>query len=144
VLNWLVYFHVFLTSALVWGEWWASRPGRFTPGVRALGTHWIGGWGEGLRVCLDDVQKSTFLTLPWLELRPLGCPARNQSLYWLRYPRSLTSSRYLIVRKQQRENYCYLREFSLNNKYDICNYSRQLVIVLLLMMMRRIMINIVT
>jgi hypothetical protein len=27
-----VYIHVFLTSALVGGEWPASRPGRFTPG----------------------------------------------------------------------------------------------------------------
>jgi hypothetical protein len=36
--------HVFLTSALVGGEWSASRPGRFTPGEIAPGTHWIGGW----------------------------------------------------------------------------------------------------
>jgi hypothetical protein len=34
----------FLTSALVGGQWSASRPGRFTPGERAPGTHWIGGW----------------------------------------------------------------------------------------------------
>jgi hypothetical protein len=27
-----VYIHIFLTSALVGGEWSASRPGRFTPG----------------------------------------------------------------------------------------------------------------
>jgi hypothetical protein len=25
-------------------EWSASRPGHFTPGERAAGTHWIGGW----------------------------------------------------------------------------------------------------
>jgi hypothetical protein len=25
------------------GEWLASRPGRFTPGERAIGTHWIEG-----------------------------------------------------------------------------------------------------
>jgi hypothetical protein len=30
-----VYVHVFLTSALVGGEWSASRPGRFTPGKGA-------------------------------------------------------------------------------------------------------------
>jgi hypothetical protein len=30
--------HIFLTSALVGGEWLASRLGRFTPG-----TQWIGG-----------------------------------------------------------------------------------------------------
>jgi hypothetical protein len=33
-----VYIHIFLTSALAGGEWSASRPGRFTPGERALGT----------------------------------------------------------------------------------------------------------
>jgi hypothetical protein len=39
-----VYIHIFLASALTGGEWSASRPGRFTPGERAPGTHWIGGW----------------------------------------------------------------------------------------------------
>jgi hypothetical protein len=34
----------FLTSALDEGEWSASRPGRFTPPERFLGTHWVGGW----------------------------------------------------------------------------------------------------
>jgi hypothetical protein len=43
--------HVFLTSALVGGEWSASQPGRFT-----TGTHWIGGW-VGTRACLDDMEK---------------------------------------------------------------------------------------
>jgi hypothetical protein len=33
-----------LTSALDGGEQLASRPGRFTPIVRAQNTHWIGGW----------------------------------------------------------------------------------------------------
>jgi hypothetical protein len=31
----------FLESALAGVEWSASRPRRFTPGERALGTHWI-------------------------------------------------------------------------------------------------------
>jgi hypothetical protein len=47
--------HVFLTSALVGDEWSASRPGRFTPGERAPGTHWIGGWVDP-RAGLDDVE----------------------------------------------------------------------------------------
>jgi hypothetical protein len=34
----------------------------------------------------DDVEKRKFLILPGLELRPLGRPARSQSLYRLRYP----------------------------------------------------------
>jgi hypothetical protein len=37
-------------------EWSASRPGRFTPGERARGTHCIGGW-VGPRACLDTVVK---------------------------------------------------------------------------------------
>jgi hypothetical protein len=45
-----VKIHIFLTLALVGGEWSASRPGRFTPWERALGTDWIGGWvGPGRR-----------------------------------------------------------------------------------------------
>jgi hypothetical protein len=56
--------------ALVGGEWSTSRPGRFTPGERAPGTHWIGGWVD-LRAGLDDMENRKFLTLPVLELRPL-------------------------------------------------------------------------
>jgi hypothetical protein len=33
----------FLTSVLDGGEWSASRPGRFTSGERAPGTHWMEG-----------------------------------------------------------------------------------------------------
>jgi hypothetical protein len=49
------------------GEWLTSRTWRFTPGERAPGTHWIGGW-VGPRAGLDDVEKRKFLTLPGLEL----------------------------------------------------------------------------
>jgi hypothetical protein len=41
------------TSTLNAGEWSASHPGHFTPGERAPGNHWIGGWmgpGTGLDV----------------------------------------------------------------------------------------------
>jgi hypothetical protein len=81
-----VQIHI-LTSALSVGEWLASRPGRLTPGERASGTHWMGGW-VGPRTGLDDVEKRKSLTQPGLELRPLGCPAHNQSLYRLSYPGS--------------------------------------------------------
>jgi len=37
-----VWVHAFLTSAQDVGEWSASFPDRFTPGVRASGTNWIG------------------------------------------------------------------------------------------------------
>jgi hypothetical protein len=43
----------------------------------------------GPRAGLDDVEKRKFLTLPELELRLLGRPARSQSLYRLSYPGSL-------------------------------------------------------
>jgi hypothetical protein len=34
--------HIFLTTLLAGGYLSASRPGRFIPGERATGTHWIG------------------------------------------------------------------------------------------------------
>jgi hypothetical protein len=45
-----------LTSALVGGEWSASRLGRFTSEERAPGTHCIGGWVDP-RDGLDHVEK---------------------------------------------------------------------------------------
>jgi hypothetical protein len=50
-----VYLHVFLTSALVGGEWSASRLSHFTP-EKSSCTHWIGGW-VGTRPALNDVEK---------------------------------------------------------------------------------------
>jgi hypothetical protein len=51
-------------------------------------TEFIGDW-EGPTAGIDDVQKGKFPTLPGLKLRPLGRPVRSQSLYRLRYPRSV-------------------------------------------------------
>jgi hypothetical protein len=82
-----VQIHIFLTSALAAGEWSASRPGRFAPGERAPGTHWIGGWVDP-RAGLDNMEKRKFFTPQGLELRSLGRPTRSQSLYRLRYPGS--------------------------------------------------------
>jgi hypothetical protein len=82
-----VWIHVFLTSALVGGEWSASRPGRVTFGERAFDTHRIGGW-MGPRTGMADVEKRKFLTLPSLELRILRRSARSQSLYRLSCPGS--------------------------------------------------------
>jgi hypothetical protein len=82
-----VYIHIFLASALAGDEWSVSRHGRFTPEERASGTHWIGGWMDP-RAGLDDMKKRKIFTLPGLELRHLGRPARNQSLHRLRYPSS--------------------------------------------------------
>jgi hypothetical protein len=77
---------MFLNSALAGGEWSDSRPCLFNPGESAHGTHWIGGWVDP-RAGLDDLKRK-LLTLPGLEPRPLGRPARSQSLYRLRYPGS--------------------------------------------------------
>jgi hypothetical protein len=82
-----IWIHVFYTSALVGGEWSASLPGRFTPGERAPDTHWIGGLVNP-RAGLDDMEKIKCLPPPGLEFRPLGRPARNQSLYRLSCPGS--------------------------------------------------------
>jgi hypothetical protein len=82
-----VYILIFLISALVGGEWSASRPGCFNPGERDPGTHLTGGCLDP-RAGLDDVEKKKFLTLTGLELQPLSRPARSQSLYRLRCPGS--------------------------------------------------------
>jgi hypothetical protein len=79
-----VQIHIFLTSALVGGEWSDLRPGRFIAGTR-----WIRGWVDP-RASLDNVEKRQFFTLQGLELRPLGRLARSQSPYRLRPPGSLT------------------------------------------------------
>jgi hypothetical protein len=78
-----LYIHISLISALAWGEWSASHAGRFTPGERAPGIHWIGGWVNLRAGLVEETRK--FLTLEGLELRRLGRPDRSQSLYWLRY-----------------------------------------------------------
>jgi hypothetical protein len=72
-----------LSSAVDEGEWSASRPCHLTPGKIAPVTHWIG-IVVGTRADLDAAEKRKFLTLRRLELRPLGHPARSQSLYRLR------------------------------------------------------------
>jgi hypothetical protein len=51
-----VYLHEFRTSAQNGSKWSASRSGRFTPGERAHGIHWIGRW-VGPRGGLDAVAK---------------------------------------------------------------------------------------
>jgi hypothetical protein len=60
--DWMYRSTVYLTTALVGGEWSASGPRRFT-----AGTHWIGGW-VGPRTGLDDVEGRKIFSLPGLEL----------------------------------------------------------------------------
>jgi hypothetical protein len=82
-----VQIHISLNSSLAGDEWSASRPGRFTAGERVPVTYRIGGWVDP-RAGLEDVEKRKFLTLPGLELRPLGRRASSQSLYRLSHPGS--------------------------------------------------------
>jgi hypothetical protein len=103
-----IWSHIFLTLALVGGEWSASYPCRFTPGERTPGTHWIGGW-MGPRDGLDNVENRKFLTFLGLELRLFGRPDRSQSLYRLSYPGSISEcsiSKFLVVR----EDHCQCTE----------------------------------
>jgi hypothetical protein len=80
-----IWIHVFLTLALVGGEWSASCPGCFTPSEIASSTRWIGGW-VGLRTSLDDMEK---ILDPARTQTLTPChPAHSQSLYQLHYPGS--------------------------------------------------------
>jgi hypothetical protein len=82
-----VQIHIILTSALVEGEWSASRPDRFTLWERAPSTHWIGDW-MGSRAGLDDVEKKKNLAPTETRTPTFGRLARCQSLYRLRYASS--------------------------------------------------------
>jgi hypothetical protein len=82
-----VWVHVFLTSALVRDEWSPSRPGRFTPGERAPGYHWIGGW-VGPRAGLNDLEERQILPLRDSNSKPSLVQHRSQPLYQLPYPGS--------------------------------------------------------
>jgi hypothetical protein len=79
--------HVFLASALVGGEWSASLLGRFTP-VERFPRNPLERRLVDPRAGLDDAGKRKFVTPPGLKHRLLGCPARSQSLYRMRYPGS--------------------------------------------------------
>jgi hypothetical protein len=52
-----------------------------------------------LRAGLDDVERRKFLTLPGLELRPLGRPARSQSLCRLTLSRLPVIVKTILVSK---------------------------------------------
>jgi hypothetical protein len=60
----------FLTSALDGGEWSASRPARFTPGLRTPATHWTGGWVEQIKQLIIKVKYSCASpsTTPWIHM----------------------------------------------------------------------------
>jgi hypothetical protein len=62
-------------------RWLVSfKPRPLTPCAYSLG-----GW-VGPRTDLDDVESRKIISLPGIELRPLGIPAHSQSLYRLHNP----------------------------------------------------------
>jgi hypothetical protein len=101
----LVLIHAFFTSALVRGEWSDLRSGGFTPGERTPVIHWIGSWVDP-RAGLDDKVTRKMLLLQGLELRPLPCLARTQSLYRLIVSRLPSLSE--RVRKEGRRQFTFL------------------------------------
>jgi hypothetical protein len=68
----------FLISALDEGEWSASRSGRFTPGERSLGTHWIGGL-VGNRVGMDTVENRKII-FPLPRIEPMSCSPESVTI----------------------------------------------------------------
>jgi hypothetical protein len=67
-----IYPHFDLGTSWRWVVSFTPRP--LYPRGKSPGTHWMGCWVDP-RAGLDDLEKRKFLTLPWLELRPLRCPA---------------------------------------------------------------------
>jgi hypothetical protein len=63
--------HIFLISTLVVGEWSASDPCRITPGEKAPGNHWAGGW---------DSNFDTSAVQPVASYTDYATPARVVSL----------------------------------------------------------------
>jgi hypothetical protein len=82
-----VQIYLFLTPTLVGVNGQLHALAALPPGEGAPGTQWIGGWMD-LTVGLNFMEKRKLLTLPGLEIRPLGRPTRSQSLYRLSYPGS--------------------------------------------------------
>jgi hypothetical protein len=60
-----VQIHVFLVSALVGGEWSASRPRHFTPGESVSDVHWIGGCWTTCRENSRPYQTQTPIPRPF-------------------------------------------------------------------------------
>jgi hypothetical protein len=66
---------------------------------------------------LDDMKNRIFLNLPGLELRPLGRPARSQSLYRLSYLGSyIGRENYLLF-------YVYYNKFKTTLFWVVQSYS---------------------
>jgi hypothetical protein len=83
---------LYLGTSWIWVVSFTPRP-LYPRGNSPPPTHWKGDW-VGPRTGMDNVEMRKFSTLPGHELRPLGLPARSQSLYRLSYPGSLHQGQY--------------------------------------------------
>jgi hypothetical protein len=85
----------------------------FTPRGKDPPTHWIGDWVDP-RAGLNDVEKRIFLTLPGLELRPLGHPACSQLLLTGRSMISSVSLKKNVIQHGQEnlQDSAYTRSFA--------------------------------
>jgi hypothetical protein len=75
-----------MVSFTAWPLYPRGKSARYPLDMRLVNP-WIG---------LDDVEKRKFLTIPGIELRPLGRPTRSQELYRLRYSGSFPISYFRI------------------------------------------------
>jgi hypothetical protein len=72
------------------------------------------------RAGLDDVEKIKYLTVPGLELRPLSHPARNLSLYRLRYPGSILTIADLYIYYIEMKTYVKMDDMSTIKMFSKC------------------------
>jgi hypothetical protein len=99
-----------IAPLILWGEWSASRPCRFTPKERAPGTHWIGGW-VGPRAVLDGM----LYWYNWMKPKPLPYfynissnsifPSTPRSLKWS-LPFSFSDQNVILI--SHLPNACYM------------------------------------
>jgi hypothetical protein len=78
-----VQIHIYLTSAVVGGEW--SAPATLLPGERDPGISWIGTWVDP-RTSVENLEKRIFLDLLGLKLQCRSHSACNKLLYQLHNP----------------------------------------------------------
>jgi hypothetical protein len=90
-------------SSIILGLGTRWSPGRFNPGERDRGTHWIRGW-VGPRAGLDAVDKIRISTC--LESNP-GRPTHSPSLYKLSYSNGKNMDHFTLGSKGERRSLCY-------------------------------------
>jgi hypothetical protein len=81
---WIYKSTILDSRAIDGGGWWASRPGRFTPGERAPGIHWIGDC-VGPRAGLDAVEKIKISFQLGFEPRPSDEPLYRLQVFMAQY-----------------------------------------------------------